>query len=195
MLYFYNHILCDISLYKMAYVKETTTLYNTITSNFDTEIEKYQKVIVLKEDENYSLVQTEEDYMAYIDNNKIEMLPDTFVEVDISSQTMNYYENGVIVLTSPVVTGSNKHFTDLCYKKIYQKLRNTNLTGPTWNRFVKYWMAFNGGMGLHDASWKSEFGGDIYKENGSHGCVNLPENVAKELYNKVEIGTMVLVKR
>ena len=35
--------------------------------------------------------------------------------------------------------------------------------------------------------------GDIYINNGSHGCVNLPHNAAKEIYENVDTGTMVLV--
>ena len=35
--------------------------------------------------------------------------------------------------------------------------------------------------------------GDIYINNGSHGCVNLPHNAAKEIYETVDTGTMVLV--
>ena len=48
---------------------------------------------------------------------------------------------------------------------------------------VDYWMPFNGGIGLHDANWRSKFGGTIYETNGSHGCVNLPPSQVKELYD------------
>ena len=33
-------------------------------------------------------------------------------------------------------------------------------------------MPFDGGIGFHDASWRDEFGGDIYLTDGSHGCIN-----------------------
>ena len=36
-------------------------------------------------------------------------------------------------------------------------------------------------------------GGDIYKTNGSHGCVNLPKDKAAEIYDLVEIGTPVVI--
>ena len=58
---------------------------------------------------------------------------------------------------------------------------------------MKFWMPVKGAIGLHDADWRSEFGGDIYKTDGSHGCVNLPPEVAKELYDSVEIGTPVVM--
>ena len=47
--------------------------------------------------------------------------------------------------------------------------------------------------GLHDASWRSRFGGNIYTYNGSHGCVNMPRSEVSKLYNMVEIGTPVYV--
>ena len=53
-------------------------------------------------------------------------------------------------------------------------------------------MPFNGNIGMHDANWRSSFGGDIYKTNGSHGCINLPPSVAQELYGYVEKGTPVI---
>ena len=49
------------------------------------------------------------------------------------------------------------------------------------------------GVGMHDASWRDEFGGDIYQNEGSHGCINLPTDKAEELYGYVEIGTPVVI--
>jgi lipoprotein-anchoring transpeptidase ErfK/SrfK len=48
-------------------------------------------------------------------------------------------------------------------------------------------------IGLHDANWRSSFGGDIYLTNGSHGCVNLPHDAACQLFDMVGIGTTVVV--
>jgi len=54
-------------------------------------------------------------------------------------------------------------------------------------------MPFNGGVGLHDASWRSTFGGKIYVTGGSHGCINLPRSAAETIYNNISAGTPVLV--
>ena len=59
---------------------------------------------------------------------------------------------------------------------------------------VSYWMPFVGNsVGLHDANWRSSFGGTIYKSNGSHGCINLPVKKAKKLYSLIEVGDVVSV--
>ncbi|MBQ0059355.1 MAG: L,D-transpeptidase [Lachnospiraceae bacterium] len=54
-------------------------------------------------------------------------------------------------------------------------------------------MPFHEGYGLHDATWRSSFGGDIYQYGGSHGCVNLPEYIAAEVYDNIEVGTIVVI--
>ena len=45
---------------------------------------------------------------------------------------------------------------------------------------------------MHDAYWRSSFGGKIYKTNGSHGCINLPPAVAKTVYENISAGMPVL---
>ena len=52
---------------------------------------------------------------------------------------------------------------------------------------VSYWMPFNKGIGLHDASWRSTFGRDIYINSGSHGCINLPTGFAGSLYSQIDV--------
>ena len=54
-------------------------------------------------------------------------------------------------------------------------------------------MPFYKAYGMHDAYWRSEFGGKIYKSSGSHGCVNLPKEIAPKVYKKIKVGTPVLI--
>ena len=60
--------------------------------------------------------------------------------------------------------------------------------------WVDRWMPFDGGIGLHDASWRSDFGGDAYL-NGSHGCVNMRFEDADYVFDRVDVGTNVLVHK
>ncbi len=122
----------------------------------------------------------------------------TYVDGSIEEQTVKYYENGVLVIQSPCVTG-NVSLRRSTPKGTFTIKTHTNgkyLTGPTWRCWVDYWMRFtDSACGLHDAMWRddSEFGGETYKTNGSHGCVNLPHEFAKTLFEKVGIGTIVYV--
>lgn len=61
-----------------------------------------------------------------------------------------------------------------------------------YESFVDYWMPFNGGIGMHDASWRGSFGGSIYKYSGSHGCINMPASKAKALYGMIETNCVVV---
>jgi uncharacterized repeat protein (TIGR02543 family) len=124
----------------------------------------------------------------------------TFVLVDISDQTIWYYQNGKQKLKSDVVTGTKGRTpTPTGVFKVRSKLRNINLVGPTWNSHVRYWMAFKGSAyGLHDASWRTskQFSNHkTYLKNGSHGCVNLRPSFAGKLYNSVKRGTVVIIRK
>ena len=118
-----------------------------------------------------------------------------YVVVSISKQTLKYYEYGQVVLSSNIVTGINGK-TPTGNFKVLNKATNIILKGKDYESFVNYWIAFKGAsFGFHDASWRSKFGGNIYKYNGSHGCVNMPYNKVKQLYNMISIGTPVYIKK
>ena len=120
--------------------------------------------------------------------------PKTYIKVSISKQKLWYYKNGKLKKTSKVVTGMrHEHDTPKGLFVIRSKARKIYLIGEDYRSYVNYWMPFYGGYGLHDATWRSYFGGDIYKYNGSHGCVNLPYSVAKYLYKRVPVGTIVKI--
>ena len=73
------------------------------------------------------------------------------------------------------------------------KERNATLVGEGYSSPVKYWMPFYANVGIHDASWRTTFGGSEYLNNGSHGCVNTPEANAEKIYNNIEKGVPVVV--
>ena len=118
----------------------------------------------------------------------------TYVEINLTAQHLFYYQDGVLILESDFVSGNSSrgYDTPAGVYGITYKQRDATLTGETYETPVSYWMPFNGNIGMHDASWRAAFGGDIYKTNGSHGCINLPVPVAAELYGYVEKGTPVI---
>ncbi len=117
-----------------------------------------------------------------------------YVVVSISKQRLEYYEYDKLVLSSDVVTGINGKTPTGTFKAL-SKARNIILRGADYASHVDYWIAFKGrSFGFHDASWRSKFGGTIYKTNGSHGCVNMPYAKVKQLYNLISIGTPVYIK-
>lgn len=117
----------------------------------------------------------------------------TYIDISIAAQTLTYYVNGVAALSTPCVTGSPGRSTPTGVFSINNKVPGKYLTGPTWHVWVNRWMRFSGNCGIHDASWRKSFGGNIYKSNGSHGCVNIPFSAADTLYNTAPLGTVVIV--
>jgi len=112
----------------------------------------------------------------------------SYVEVDLSNQHVYLYLNGKMTFETDCVSGciSQGHKTPGGIYGITYKTTNATLRGPGYASFVYYWMPYCGGVGLHDATWRDKFGGEIYKNSGSHGCVNLPKNAAKQIYESVE---------
>lgn len=122
------------------------------------------------------------------------------VEIDITNQHVWMYKNDILIADTDCVTGnvSAGHGTPTGVYKLAGKerdryLRGKNDDGTSYCSFVKYWMPFNGGIGLHDASWRNKFGGEIYKNSGSHGCVNLPRSVAETIYNNIDSTYLIIV--
>ena len=72
------------------------------------------------------------------------------------------------------------------------KEKGSNLSGPDYEAEVTYWMPFNGNEGIHDASWRYSFGRDIYKRNGTHGCVNVRLYLAKKIFDNIQEGTPII---
>jgi len=119
----------------------------------------------------------------------------TYVEVNITAQHVYFYKDGKVVIDTDCVTGntSRGNGTHTGIFQVAYKQKNAVLHGENYETPVNWWMPFNGGEGLHDANWRSSFGGQIYKTNGSHGCVNLPPAAAKKIFENISAGTPVIV--
>ena len=119
----------------------------------------------------------------------------TYIEISIVQQHMWFYENGKLVVDTDVVTGNDDgaHNTTTGSYAIQSHNQGVTLIGDDYATYVEYWMGFNGGIGIHDASWRSSFGGSIYQYNGSHGCVNTPFDKVQIIFNHTSVGTPVYV--
>ena len=108
---------------------------------------------------------------------------------------MWYIVDGDVYVSTPVVTGNyDSNDTPTGTFHINNKGRGVSLVGADYVSYVDYWMAFIGSSyGIHDASWRSSFGGNIFRGNGSHGCVNTPYDAVRKIYNHVDVGTAVVI--
>ena len=119
---------------------------------------------------------------------------DSYVEINLTNQHLFLYKDGKLVVESDFVSGnlSKGHDTPTGAFGLTYKTMNAVLRGPDYETPVTYWMPFNGGIGLHDAPWQTNFGGDWYLEHGSRGCVNLQYDVAETVFNNVDSVTPVV---
>lgn len=118
--------------------------------------------------------------------------PERWIEVDLSEQMLRAWDGDQLYLQSPVSTGLPWWPTPTGEFRIWIKLRYTNMEGGEGRYYynlpnVPYVMFFSNadvpaykGYGLHGTYWHNDFG-TVH----SHGCVNLPTDVAGQLYNWV----------
>lgn len=132
-------------------------------------------------------------YSAY--RREKDEIGNTYVEISLSRQHMWFFKDGQLLVSTDVVTGNHNNGWDThtgVYAIMYKE-RDATLVGEGYNSSVKYWMPFYANTGIHDATWRSSFGGSIYMNNGSHGCVNTPYDQAEKIFNNIEKGVPVVV--
>ncbi len=133
-----------------------------------------------------------ENAVVYDANEK---LGKTYIEVDMGKQMLYYYVDGELNMDMPVVTGNvnRSRGTPTGIYPVYNKRYHTYLRGVDYVSYVNYWLGVNKGVGIHDANWRSKFGDEIYKSDGSHGCINCPYDSVEVLWDVVDIGTPVIL--
>ncbi|MCR5402500.1 MAG: L,D-transpeptidase [Butyrivibrio sp.] len=122
-------------------------------------------------------------------------LGDTYIEINMGDQELRYYVDGKLDMAFPIVTGNinRGRGTPAGVYNIYNKRYHTYLRGADYVSYVNYWLGVHKGIGIHDALWRNKFGEEIYKSDGSHGCINCPLDSIETLWNTAEIGTPVIL--
>ncbi len=206
-----NLILNETAL--AEYMYHLASLYNTY--NVPRQFRATDGRVVTIEKGTYGNsfdVETEIEYLksAFLNKNTQDRTPEytkkalyqgrddvgkTYIEVDLTNQMLYFYKNGVIAFETQIVSGNiaTGHSTPQRVCSVYGKYTNRILRGEGYASQVDYWVPVYGGIGIHDAKWRSSFGGTIYKKNGSHGCINIPRENMEDLYTIIEVGTPVFI--
>ena len=182
----------DSIMKNMVYVDEESSLRDMDTEEEMFKIPAGEVCDVYGENDNDYFVRHKGNF-GLISKENVTVLENTYVIIDISTQTLKLYVNNELILETFVVTGKDSSPTYCGFFRVREK--QTDVYWPEFKVKVKYWMPFNRGEGMHDASWRKKFGSDLYKKDGSHGCVNIPKKYISTIFDNVEIGTPVLVKR
>lgn len=132
------------------------------------------------------------------------------IVVSLSKQSLTAYDGATPVLTSLVTTGNQLLPTPVGVFPVLGKYSPFTFHSP-WPQGSPFWypdspvsyaLLFDDrGYYIHDAPWRSNFGPGSNTEpgapgqnlTGSHGCVNVPLAIAKQLYAWAPTGTAVQV--
>ncbi len=196
-----------------AYVKELASTYNTfgkakkLMTSYGTEVtisnshygwkvdQAAEKQAIRDNIMAGEQISRDLEYAVTAHSRGVNDYGDSYVEINLTAQHLFLYVDGALVLDTDFVSGniSKGHITPTGAFRLTYKTRNATLRGRDYESFVNYWMPYAGNVGMHDATWRKEFGKDIYKTNGSHGCVNLPLKSAKVIYEHISEGFPVFV--
>lgn len=194
------------------YIKGLSKKYDTvgITRNFKTSTGKIievtgglygwkmnqdvETISLLEDIEHGKVLEKEPVYIQKALSRGEDEIGSTYVEINITRQHLWFYKDGKLITRGPVVTGNpgRGNSTVVGTYMLNYKQRGVMLIGPNYQVKVNYWMPFYGNIGIHDALWRRSFGGEIYKRNGTHGCVNAPLYLAKTIFENIEEGIPII---
>lgn len=121
-----------------------------------------------------------------------------WVDISLTDNTVTAYVGGKVAggpfymvpgaPATPTVVGTFRVY--LKYDR--QTMRGENADGTKYETEGVPWVTyFSGGYAMHGAPWRSSFGWSGY--GGSHGCVNMPVDAAKFIYDWTDMGDTVVV--
>jgi lipoprotein-anchoring transpeptidase ErfK/SrfK len=179
-------------IFHTSYGKDVTVRNGGIGYMVDAKAEKEAVYTALKEK---TVEQREPVFSRRAYSSGKYQYGNSYIEVNLTAQHVFVYIKGSKVFETDCVTGSVSRGTTtrVGMFTIKYKQKNATLRGDNYTSFVYFWMPFDGGIGLHDATWRNYFGGSIYKTSGSHGCVNLPYAAAEKIYGVAYAGMPVIV--
>lgn len=112
------------------------------------------------------------------------------LEVDLSEQMLYVKENGEVVDSWLVSTGTAATPTTLGHYSIGWRTPIQTMYGDDYVQpDVKWPMYFNGDEAFHGVYWHSNWGTPM-----SHGCVGMPDDRAKQIYDWAPEGTDVVIR-
>lgn len=179
--------------YKIVSMENDANVYDMPYGNVFGIVPKFEACFVYGEVEDFYLVECE-GHIGYVLKSDCNILEGTFAIVDISDQQLVVYRGVEELLRTSVVTGKDSTPTTVGLFTISEKASPKVLKGDDYEVKVKYWLRFHNGEGIHDLK-RSAYGGEIYHNNGSHGCVNTPLKKMSIVYDLLDKDDNVLVKK
>jgi lipoprotein-anchoring transpeptidase ErfK/SrfK len=144
-------------------------------------------------------------YAAQLHDGLLHDGPTRIIVVSIQEQHLTAYEDGRVVLDTPVTTGRPTLATDIGAMRVLRKDAPWTMQSP-WPKGSPEWYPdtvvqmvvwfTKNGEGLHDAGWEPATTLGPGSQDGpyaSHGCIHLTLQAVKTLFDWAPIGTPVVV--
>ena len=176
----------------MVYMTKKAQLFDANDGEVIRDIPKNEVAEVYAQTDDYYLVKSCGSY-GFISKKYCQSLGDTYIIIDLSDQTLDMYIDDKLFIHNLVVTGKKSTPTYCGIFDVYKK--GTNIYWEEFDVTVKYGLAFNRGIWIHDATWRKTFGPSVKDSKRSHGCVNENLETMTKIYENADIGTPVLVKK
>lgn len=144
-------------------------------------------------------------YAAQLHNGVLHDGPSRLIIVSVQGQHLVAYQDGRVVIDTPVTTGRPALATDVGAMRVLRKDSPWTMQSP-WPKGSPEWYPdtvvqmvvwfTKNGEGLHDASWQpsATLGpGSQFGPFASHGCIHLTPAAVRTLFDWAPIGTPVVV--
>lgn len=117
-----------------------------------------------------------------------------WAEVDVSNNWVRLWNGATSAGFFEMVPGAPNTPTRKGTFKVWTQVRSQTMKGDDFElpnvRWVSY---FDRGIGFHSAYWRHNFGPSVSRYSGSHGCINMREQDAKQVYDFLKVGSTVVV--
>jgi len=169
-------------------------------------LERYAAMLSASDAQRVTLaVAGVQHFSAQLHNGLLHDGPSRLITVSLAAQHLVAYEEGRVVVDTPVTTGRPALATDVGAMRVLRKDSPWTMQSP-WPKGSPEWYPdtvvqmvvwfTKNGEGLHDASWQPASTLGPGSQNGpfaSHGCIHLTTAAIRTLFEWAPIGTPVVV--
>ena len=113
-----------------------------------------------------------------------------WISLDLNRQRLTAWEGDDVVISSPIKSGKYGYATPTGTFNILSKVPNERMSGNDYDLLDVSWTMYytRSAIAIHAAYWHNNYNG----RPGSHGCVNVPVDKARDLFMWAPVATTIV---
>ncbi|MCB9172628.1 MAG: L,D-transpeptidase [Ardenticatenales bacterium] len=113
-----------------------------------------------------------------------------WISLDLNRQRLTAWEGSDVAVSSPIKTGKYGYSTPTGTFRTFSKVPNERMSGSDYDLKDVSWTQYftSSGIALHTAYWHNNYNG----RPGSHGCVNMPQQQARDVFLWAPLGIKIV---